>query len=135
LFRLPEDRVPGGRIEAFARRTGGLLESDMRHKSHLLFAWFAELVRRSSIRDAVEDLHGPDFLCWTTNFFINEATDPAFVSWHQDSPYWGLSEPDVVTAWVAFTPASEANGAMEYIPGSTSSIRSPTATTLPNTIS
>jgi ectoine hydroxylase-related dioxygenase (phytanoyl-CoA dioxygenase family) len=35
-----------------------------------------------------------------------------------DSTYWGLSEPDVVTAWVAFTSATEANGAMEYIPGS-----------------
>ena len=46
------------------------------------------------------------------------AADPAFVSWHQDSTYWGLSTPDVVTAWVAFTPATEANGAMEYIPGS-----------------
>jgi non-heme Fe2+,alpha-ketoglutarate-dependent halogenase len=107
-----------GRLEAFERRTGGPLKGDMRHKSHLLFAWLAELVRRSSILDAVEDLHGPDLLCWTTNFFIKEAADPAFVSWHQDSTYWGLSEPDVVTAWVAFTPATEANGAMEYIPGS-----------------
>jgi non-heme Fe2+,alpha-ketoglutarate-dependent halogenase len=107
-----------GRLEAFERRTGGPLKGDMRHKSHLLFAWLAELVRRSSILDAVEDLHGPDLLCWTTNFFIKEAADPAFVSWHQDSTYWGLSKPDVVTAWVAFTPATEANGAMEYIPGS-----------------
>jgi hypothetical protein len=106
------------RIEAFERRTGGPLKGDMRHKSHLLFVWLAELVRRSSILDAVEDLHGPDLLCWTTNFFIKEAADPAFVSWHQDSTYWGLSTQDVVTAWVAFTPATEANGAMEYIPGS-----------------
>jgi non-haem Fe2+, alpha-ketoglutarate-dependent halogenase len=30
----------------------------------------------------------------------------------------GPSEPEVVTAWVAFTEATEANGAMEYIPGS-----------------
>jgi non-heme Fe2+,alpha-ketoglutarate-dependent halogenase len=107
-----------GRLEAFERRTGGPLKGDMRHKSHLLFAWLAELVRRSAILDTVEDLHGPDLLCWTTNFFIKEAADPAFVSWHQDSTYWGLSTPDVVTAWVAFTPATEANGAMEYIPGS-----------------
>jgi len=75
-------------------------------------------VRYSSILDAVEDLHGPDLLYWTTNFFIKEAADPAFVLWHQDSTYWGLSTPDVVTAWVAFTPATETNGAMEYIPGS-----------------
>ena len=106
------------RLEAFEQRTGGPLKGDLRHKSHLLFTWLAELVRRSSILDTVEDLHGPDLLCWTTNFFIKEAADPAFVSWHQDSTYWGLSEPDVVTAWVAFTEATEANGAMEYIPGS-----------------
>jgi Phytanoyl-CoA dioxygenase (PhyH) len=107
-----------GRLEAFERRTSGPLKGDLRHKSHLLFAWLAELVRRSAILDAIEDLHGPDLLCWTTNFFIKEAGDPAFGSWHQDSTYWGLSTPDVVTAWVAFTPATEANGAMEYIPGS-----------------
>ena len=106
------------RLEAFERRTGGPLKGDLRHKSHLLFTWLAKLVRRSSILDTVEDLHGPDLLCWTTNFFIKEAADPAFVSWHQDSTYWGLSTPDVVTAWVAFTTATEANGAMEYIPGS-----------------
>jgi hypothetical protein len=87
-----------GRLEAFERRTGGPLQGDMRHKSHLLFTWLAELVRRSSILDTVEDLHGPDLLCWTTNFFIKEAADPAFVSWHQDSTYWGLSTQDVVTA-------------------------------------
>jgi len=104
-----------GRLEAFEQRTGGPLQGDMRHKSHLLYTWLAELVRRSSILDTVEDLYGPDLLCWTTNFFIKEAADPAFVSWHQDSTYWGLSTQDVVTAWVAFT---EANGAMEYIPGS-----------------
>ena len=107
-----------GRLEAFERRTGGPLQGDMRHKSHLLFTWLAELVRRSSILDTVEDLYGPDLLCWTTNFFIKEAADPAFVSCHQDSTYWGLSTQDVVTAWVAFTEATEANGAMEYIPGS-----------------
>ena len=57
-------------------------------------------------------------LCWTTNFFIKEKANPAFVSWHQDSTYWGLSQPDVVTAWVAFTLANAGNGAMEVIPGS-----------------
>jgi non-heme Fe2+,alpha-ketoglutarate-dependent halogenase len=106
------------RLEEFEQRTGGPLKGDLRHKSHLLFTWLAELVRHSSILDAVEDLHGPDLLCWTTNFFIKEAADPAFVSWHQDSTYWGLSTPDVVTTWVAFTEATAANGAMEYIPGS-----------------
>ncbi len=106
------------RLEEFERQTGGPLKGDLRHKSHLLFAWLDELVHKSDILDAVEDLYGPDLLCWTSNFFIKEARNPAFVSWHQDSTYWGLSRPDVVTAWVAFTEATPANGAMEYIPGS-----------------
>ena len=106
------------KLEEFERQTGGPLKGDLRHKSHLLFTWLNKLVRCSAILDAVEDLYGADLLCWSTSFFIKEATDPAFVSWHQDSTYWGLSRPDVVTAWVAFTEAADANGAMEYIPGS-----------------
>jgi non-haem Fe2+, alpha-ketoglutarate-dependent halogenase len=106
------------KLAEFERQSGGPLNGDLRHKPHLLFAWLSDLVRCGAILDAVEDLYGPDLLCWATSFFIKEAADPAFVSWHQDSTYWGLSRPDVVTAWVAFTEATEANGAMEYIPGS-----------------
>jgi non-heme Fe2+,alpha-ketoglutarate-dependent halogenase len=105
-------------LEAFERASGGPLRGELRHKSHLLFAWIAELVRNERILDAVQDLYGPNLLCWTTNFFIKEARNPAFVSWHQDSTYWGLDRPDVVTAWVALTPADESNGAMGFIPGS-----------------
>jgi non-haem Fe2+, alpha-ketoglutarate-dependent halogenase len=106
------------RLERFERETGGPLEGSFRHKSHLLFTWLAELVRHPRILDAVEDLYGGDLLCWSSNFFIKERESPAFVSWHQDSTYWGLDRPDVVSAWVAFTPASDANGAMRVIPGS-----------------
>jgi phytanoyl-CoA dioxygenase PhyH len=106
------------RLEAFEAETGGPLKGALRHKSHLLFTWLAELVRNSKMVDAIEDLYGPNLFCWTTNFFIKEAHNPAFVSWHQDSTYWGLDKPDVVTAWVALTSSDKANGAMEFIPGS-----------------
>ena len=106
------------KLEAFEASTGGPLRGELRHKSHLLFAWIAELVRDPRILDAVQDILGPNLLCWTTNFFIKEACDPAFVSWHQDSTYWGLDRPDVVTAWVALTPSDASNGAMGFIPGS-----------------
>jgi ectoine hydroxylase-related dioxygenase (phytanoyl-CoA dioxygenase family) len=97
---------------------GGPLRGDLRHKTHLLFPFLAELVRHPGILDAIEDVLGPDILCWSSNFFIKEAADPAFVSWHQDSTYWGLSSPEVATAWVALTPSNAANGAMAVIPGS-----------------
>ena len=105
------------KLELYETRSGGPLAGDLRHKTHLLFPWLADLVRNRRIVDAIEDLYGPNLLCWTTNFFIKEANNPAFVSWHQDSTYWGLSRPDVVTAWVALTPSNSANGAMTFIPG------------------
>jgi len=113
------------RLEAFEKKAGGPLKGDLRHKSHLLFAWLGDLVRQDKIVDAIEDLYGPNLFCWTTNFFIKEANNPAFVSWHQDSTYWGLDRPDVVTAWVALTPSNKANGAMEYIPGTHTSDQIP----------
>jgi hypothetical protein len=105
-------------LEDYERRTGGPLRGNLRHKAHLLFPFLSEMVRNSAILDAIEDLYGPHLLCWTSNFFIKEARNPAFVSWHQDATYWGLSAPDVVTAWVALTPSNMANGAMGVIPGS-----------------
>jgi len=106
------------RLERFERDSGGPLKGNLRHKSHLLFTWLAELARHPRILDAVEDLYGPDLLCWSSNFFIKEPESPAYVSWHQDSTYWGLDRPDIVSAWVAFTAAADANGAMRVIPGS-----------------
>ncbi|HWI29775.1 MAG TPA: phytanoyl-CoA dioxygenase family protein [Stellaceae bacterium] len=105
-------------LERFERDTGAPLKGDLRHKPHLLFTWLAALVRHPRILDAVEDLYGPDLLCWSSSFFIKERESPAFVSWHQDSTYWGLDRPDVVSAWVAFTPANTGNGAMRVLPGS-----------------
>jgi hypothetical protein len=107
-----------GRLEAVEAEHGGRLSGEIRHKPHLLFTWLADLVRHPSILDAVEDVLGPNLLAWSTSFFIKEARDSAYVSWHQDATYWGLSAPDVVTAWVAFTDATVENGAMRMVPGS-----------------
>ena len=105
-------------LEDFEKRQGSPLHGSQRHKTHLLFPWLNDLVRETKIVDAIEDLYGHNILCWTTNFFIKEANDPGFVSWHQDSTYWGLSSPDVVTAWIALSPSNKSNGAMAVIPGS-----------------
>ncbi len=105
-----------GRLESW-EAGNGILSGPLRHKSHLLFTWLHELVRHPRLLDAVEDVLGPDLLCWNSTFFSKEARDPGFVSWHQDSTYWGLEPPDVVTAWIALSPSTAANGAMRVIPG------------------
>jgi non-heme Fe2+,alpha-ketoglutarate-dependent halogenase len=105
------------RLEAFEAGHGGRLTGQLRNKPHLLFTWADAMVRHPAILDAVEDVLGPDLLVWSSSFFTKEARDPSFVSWHQDSTYWGLSEPDVVTAWVAFSDSAPDNGCMRVIPG------------------
>lgn len=105
------------KLERVERDLGGPLRGVYRVKPHLLFTWLADLVRHPVLLDAVEDVLGPDVLCWNSSFFTKEAQSPGYVSWHQDATYWGLSEPDVVTAWVAFTPSNAANGNMRVVPG------------------
>jgi len=95
----------------------GKLTGHQRHKSHLLFTWLDELIRHPRILDAVEDVIGPNILCWGSSFFIKEPRNPGFVSWHQDSTYWGLDPADIVTAWVALSDSTVANGAMRVVPG------------------
>ncbi len=106
------------RMEAYEAATGGPIQSNRRHKVHLLFTWANELIRLPKILDAVEDVIGPNIICWTTNFFIKEANSPSFVSWHQDSTYWGLEPPDVISAWLAVSDAPLESGAMKFLPGS-----------------
>ena len=45
-----------GRLERFEHETGGPLGGHLRHKTHLLFTWLADLVRHPRILGAVEDL-------------------------------------------------------------------------------
>lgn len=105
-------------LEAYETATGGPISADRRQKAHLLFPWANRLARDPRILDAVEDLLGPDILLWASTFFVKEAGSPAFVSWHQDATYWGLSGNDVVTAWVALSDAPVESGAMKFWPGS-----------------
>ncbi len=106
------------RLEAFEAGQGQPVHGPQRSKSHLIFKWVDDLMRHPRILDAVEDLVGPDILCWNTIFWIKEAESPSFVSWHQDVRYWGLDTSELVTAWVALSPATEESGCMRVLPGS-----------------
>ena len=106
------------KLEDYEKSSGGVISGNDRHKSHLLFKWVNEIVNNNKILDAIEDVLGPNILCWSSNFFIKEANDNMFVSWHQDSEYWGLQPDDVVTAWLALSDAKIKTGPMEVIPKS-----------------
>jgi hypothetical protein len=106
------------KFEALERREGGCLSRRTNHKPHLLLGFLADLIRDPRILDCVEAVIGPDILCWSSDFFIKNPGDRKRVSWHQDSTYWGLSESEVVTAWVALTPSTPQTGCMRVVPGS-----------------
>ena len=107
-----------GRLEAVEATQGGQLQAEQRNKCHLLFQWIDELIRDPRIVDPMEQILGPDILCWNTIFWIKEARADSFVSWHQDITYWGLSGGEVVSAWLALSPASAAAGCMRVLPKS-----------------
>ena len=104
-------------LEEVEARQGGRLDPTQRSKSHLLFKWVDDLIRDPRILNPVEQLIGPDILCWNTIFWIKEAASRTFVSWHQDTRYWGLSSDAVVSAWLALSPASVESGCMRVLPG------------------
>ena len=106
------------KLESFEQAQGGALRGSQRFKNHLLFKWLSDFIRTPRILDAVEDLIGPDILVWSTDWWIKEPRSPQFVSWHQDSQYWGLDSDRLVTVWVALSPATVQSGCMRVLPGS-----------------
>jgi non-heme Fe2+,alpha-ketoglutarate-dependent halogenase len=106
------------RLEAYEAELGHPVQGPLRTKPHLLFKWVDELMRDKTILDCIEDLIGPNILCWNSWFWIKEANSSSYVSWHQDSQYWGLDTSKLVTAWLALSPASESSGCMRVMPGS-----------------
>lgn len=106
------------RIEAYEAAAGHDANRTLKIKGHLAFPWLMEIATNPVILDAVEDLIGPDILLFGASIFAKNARDPRYVSWHQDSAYFGLTPHEEVTVWVAFTEASSLHGCLRVLPGS-----------------
>ncbi len=117
ILSLAEANDLRNKLQTAEAAQGGALDAAQRSKSFLLFKWLDELVRDARILDPIEQLIGPDILLWTTIFWIKEAGSKSYISWHQDTKYWGLSSDQVVTAWIALSPASVDSGCMRVMPG------------------
>ncbi len=96
---------------------GGRPTAVQKGDRHLDVKWICDLATHPAVLDAVEDIIGPDILIHSSTIFTKYAQDKKFVSWHQDSHYWGLSEPRLVSAWIALTDSTIDNGCLRVIPG------------------
>jgi hypothetical protein len=84
---------------------------------HLQCGGIWDLATNPQILDLVEDLLGPNFVCWGTHFFCKLPGDPRAVPWHQDASYWPFDRARTVTAWLAIDDADVENACMNVIPG------------------
>ena len=105
-------------LETFEASRGESVSGPLRNKCHLLFKWVDDVMREETMLDVVEDLIGPDILCWNTLFWVKEPHSESFVSWHQDLNYWGLDTDELITVWLAISPATLESGCMSVLPGS-----------------
>lgn len=85
------------------------------YQSRLSGLW--DIATNPRILDLVEDIIGPDILCWASAIFSKSPGDPKAVGWHQDAAFWKLNPAQTVTVWLAIDDADPENSAMRFIPG------------------
>lgn len=115
-FGEHEARGYRARLEAGEKAHG--LPPDRRRKMYLYLKWVDDVLRHPRILDAVEDVIGPDILAYHMTLWMKEPHTDSFISWHQDSTYFGLAPAEHVTAWVALSSSDMQSGCVQVVPGS-----------------
>ncbi|HXB20435.1 MAG TPA: phytanoyl-CoA dioxygenase family protein [Candidatus Solibacter sp.] len=105
-------------VEEMAAALGGRPEIGQLRHVQLFYRWAQDLALHPKVLDAVEDVIGPDILIHSSTLFWKRPFDPAYVSWHQDGYYSGLSELSYTSAWLALSDSSPDNGCMRVVRGS-----------------
>lgn len=86
------------------------------YQSRLSGLW--DIATNSRILDYVQDIIGPNIICWASAILSKKPQDPRQVPWHQDASFWSLSPARTVTVWLAIDDADESNAAMRFLPRS-----------------
>jgi non-haem Fe2+, alpha-ketoglutarate-dependent halogenase len=86
------------RIADYEAKTGESANRSLKIKGYLAMPWLVEVGRNANILDVLEDLIGPDIMLFGASIFAKGGMDRAYVSWHQDSAYFGLEPHEEITA-------------------------------------
>jgi ectoine hydroxylase-related dioxygenase (phytanoyl-CoA dioxygenase family) len=105
-------------VEEMAAALGGRPEIRQLRHLQLFYRWAQGLALHPRVLDAVEDVIGQDILVHSSTLFWKWPHDPAYVSWHQDGYYAGLSELSYTSVWLALSDSSSDNGCMRVVGGS-----------------
>ncbi len=91
---------------------------------HALGAWrigvaFHDLLWHPGFTVPARQLLGGAVRFWHDQLFCKPPRHGGVVAWHQDYSYWTRTKPMAhLTAWIALDDTDEANGAVQYVPGS-----------------
>jgi hypothetical protein len=92
------------------------LNTYKRVNAHCVIPMAHRVASTPRVLDIIECILGPDILIWSVEFFIKEPRTKAIVSMHQDLTYWGFGAVDqLLTAWIALSPATPASGCMDFV--------------------
>ena len=103
---------------------GEVISADDRRNSysinqyHQVCAPLWDLIHHPLLVGYVQDILGPQLVCWSTHLFCKLPGDKMKVPMHQDANYWPFSPTKSLTVWLAVDDVDQSNAAMQFIAGS-----------------
>lgn len=79
---------------------------------------FHDLARRPDLITILRELLGPDLLLFRSTLMLKPAFHGSIHAFHQDTSYWPMRPPHLVTVSIALTDATPENGCFQVLPGS-----------------
>ena len=85
---------------------------------NLKYKWAYDIATHPTVLDHIEEVLGPNLICWAMYFWYKEPHNTKYIPWHQDAVYWPMQPRINMTAWVTLSPTFKENGCLRIIPGS-----------------
>ncbi|MGA1195773.1 MAG: phytanoyl-CoA dioxygenase family protein [Candidatus Latescibacterota bacterium] len=85
---------------------------------NLKHRWAHDIATHPILLNHIEEVLGPNLMCWAMYFWYKEPHNTKYIPWHQDAVYWPMQPRINMTAWVALSPTFKENGCLRIIPGS-----------------
>ena len=130
-FVVPDFRASDGLLREMQRSVERLIaENPGVRPEHLVLRWgggeralpthqaFLEYVKTPRILDLVEEVLGPDIVCWGAHVFCKPAGTGLAIPWHQDGQYWPIRPLASCTVWIALDDSTLENGCLRIVRGS-----------------
>ena len=89
------------------------IENTRRHSP-----WFSTLASHRPLVCVIQSLLGEDLLLFRSTLMLKPAHHGSAHAFHQDSAYWPMDPPSLITVSIALEDATPENGCIKVIPGS-----------------